>query len=79
MKVLRNANQRNVRIDESFYSKSELIQMEASGIIDGKTLKDNYILYLNRVDELKVIYEKEFGFYCTVAILKDGRKIYVQI
>lgn len=40
---------------------------------------DNVRLFLNKVNELKVIYNKEIECYATVAVLNDGNYIYVRL
>ena len=36
-------------------------------------------IFLDQVQELKVIYHKEYGFYTTVAIMNDGAEVYVKL
>lgn len=36
-------------------------------------------IFLDQVQELKVIYHKEYGFYTTVAIMYDGEEVFVKL
>lgn len=82
MKVLKTAEQQNCFVDTQMYNESELNRMENEGNIesfidcDGRKL---YRVYLSDAKEIKVIYHKEWGFYCTVVVLNNGNTIFVNL
>ena len=92
MKVLKRATQKNVLVDSGWYRMSEINELLDKHILF--TLDDDFKesyehinisnidevrLFLNKVKELKVIYNKEMGCYATVAVLNDGSYIYVRL
>lgn len=96
MKVLKNAEQKNVILDNDFYSWQQLRDMLLQEKIwyfdsDLRTSYDSSLIYWNEyhekefrvyldlVEEIKVVYNKEWGFYENVAILKDGTKLHVKL
>ena len=92
MKVLKSAKQKNVLIDGGWYTVDEINELLDKHIlftlnIDFKISYehinysdiDNVRLFLNKVNELKVIYNKEMECYATVAVLNDGNYIYVRL
>ena len=92
MKTLKSAKQKNVLIDGGWYTVDEINELLDKHIlftlnIDFKISYehinysdiDNVRLFLNKVNELKVIYNKEMECYATVAVLNDGNYIYVRL
>ena len=92
MKVLKSAKQKNVLVDGGWYTVEEINELLDKHIlftfnVDFKVSYehinysdiDNLRLFLNIVDELKVIYNKEMECYATVAVLNDGNYIYVRL
>ena len=92
MKVLKRTTQKNVLVDSSWYRMSEINELVDKHILftldDGFKESYDHInmsnidevrLFLNKVKELKVIYNKELECYATVAVLNDGSYIYVRL
>lgn len=96
MKVLKNAEQKNVILDNDFYSWEQLRDMLNAEIIwyfdsDLRVSRETSLIYWNEynekefrvfledVEELKVVYNKELGFYETIAVLKNGIKLHVKL
>ena len=92
MKVLKSAKQKNVLVDYSWYTVNEINEFLDKHILF--TLDDdckesyehvNYLqaknvrLFLNKVKELKVIYNRVMECYSTVAVLNDDNYIYVRL
>ena len=92
MKILKSAKQKNVLVDCGYYTVPEINELldkhilftldndfnESYEHIDNSDI-DNVRLFLNKVNELKVIYNKEIECYATVAVLNDGNYIYVRL
>ena len=88
MKVLKNSKQRNVILRADEYTEPELFKMYKSGIIfclgslnqelefeneyDIDTFQHTFSVSINMCKELKVIYNREYGFYENIAITNDG-------
>jgi hypothetical protein len=96
MKVLKNAGQKNVILDNDLYSWEQLRDMLNTETIwyfdsDLRVSHDTSLIYWNEyrekefrvfledVEELKVVYNKEWGFYETIAVLKNGIKLHVKL
>ena len=93
MKVLKSATQKNVLVDYSWYTVNEINEFLDKHIlfILGDDFKESYEhvnyysdvknvrLFLHKVKELKVIYNRETECYATVAVLDDGNFIYVRL
>ena len=92
MTVLKNGKQKNVLVDYSCYTVNEINDFLDKHILF--TFNDDYKesyehvnysdvknvrLFLNKVKELKVIYNREMECYSTVAVLNDGNYIYVSL
>lgn len=92
MKVLKSAKQKNVLVDYGWYTVNEINEFLDKHILF--TLDDyfkvsyehvnysnvkNVRLFLNKVKELKVIYNQEMWCYSTVAVMNDGNYIYVRL
>ena len=92
MKVLKSAKQKNVLVDYECYTVNEINELLDNHIlfilnddfkvsykhVNHSDVK-NVRLFLNKVKELKVIYNKEMWCYSTVAVLNDGNYIYVRL
>ena len=88
MKVRKNSKQRNVILRADGYTEPELYKMYKSGIIfclgslnqklefeneyDIDIFQHTFRVPLYMCKELKVIYNREHGFYENVAITNDG-------
>ena len=92
MKVLKSATQKNVLVDYGWYTVNEINEFLDKHILFvlGDDFKESYEhvnysdvknvrLFLNKVKELKVIYNQEMKCYATVAVLNDGNYIYVRL
>ena len=95
MKALKSAIQKNVTVDYSYYTIGCLNKMfivhtifrfDSEYNVDYKQINGYSDLYENEarldlddVDELKVVYNKELGYYETVAVLKDKKIIHVNL
>ena len=92
MKVLKSAKQKNVLVDFGWYTVNEINDFLDKHILFtlGDDCKESYEhvdysnvknvrLFLNKVNELKVIYNREMECYSTVAVLDDGSYIYVSL
>ena len=92
MKVLKSATQKNVLVDYGWYTVNEINEFLDKHILFvlGDDFKESYEhvnysdvknvrLFLNKVKELKVIYNQEMECYATVAVLNDGNYIYVRL
>ena len=92
MKVLKSATQKNVLVDYGWYTVNEINEFLDMHILFvlGDDFKESYEhvnysdvknvrLFLNKVKELKVIYNWEMECYSTVAVLNDGNYIYVRL
>ena len=92
MKVLKRAKQKNVLVDYGWYTVNEINELLDKHILF--TLDDdfkesyehvnytdvkNVRLFLNKVKELKVIYNRVMECYTTVAVLDNGNYIYVRL
>ena len=92
MKVLNSATQKNVLVDCVWYTTEEINELLDKHIFF--TFDDNFKLsyehinyfdtkevrlFLNTVKELKVIYDRVYECYSTVAVLNDGSYIHISI
>ena len=93
MKVLKNANVKNFKVDTTFYTINEMYTMLDNGIVD-RPLKDiedrdgiiyseiskiYFCVYSDSCKEVKVIYNKDSEQYETVVITETGLTIHVVI
>lgn len=95
MKTLKSARQKNIMVNSAFYTIADLNKMFESHIIFrfDENFKEDYSLiisysdleescvrlFLETVKELKVVYNKEYDFYETVAVLNSGELIHVSL
>lgn len=92
MKILKSAKQKNVLVDGGWYTVDEINELLDKHILFTFDIDfnvsyehinfsdiDNVRLFLDKVIELKVIYNKEIECYATVAVLNDGNYIYVRL
>ena len=92
MKVLKSATQKNVLVNYDWYTVNEINEFLDKHILF--TFDDNFNesyehvnysdikgvrLFLNNVKELKVIYDRVYECYTTVAVLNDGNYINVRL
>lgn len=93
MKILKNAEQRNMVVDKAFYTSAELREKFNSHLfmfIDTTNFDvcydydmvwdDTQIrIFTEDLQEIKVIYDKEYREYRTVGITTDGEVIAIQL
>lgn len=94
MKVLKRAEQKNFIVNKDMYTKSNIENLMYQGFVfwfdeNMSTRMDNvgrftyektdFRIYAENIDEIKVVYNKEFGFYETVAILYNGDIIHITL
>lgn len=92
MKVLKKANQKNVIVNKYYYNELDIKYMLIhSDIFYYDENIDNcydyndydfeyqiYRIFTDDIKELKVVCDEE-GFYTNVAILKNGKSIFVEL
>ena len=94
MKVLKKAEQKNFQINKEMYTKTELENLMFNGFcfyLDDKSTEiyniendfnweeHDYRVFAHNLDEVKVIYNKEFGFYETIGILYNGVIVHLSL
>lgn len=87
MKVLKRAKQKNFRVNNGMYLERELQDMIDARLIDRPFENElDYRIYADSIEEIKIIYSKEYECYFTVAIpfndFCDERipsKVYIEI
>lgn len=92
MKVLKSATQKNVLVNYDWYTVNEINELLDKHIVF--TIDDNFKesyehvnysdikevrLFLDNVKELKVIYDRGYECYTTVAVLNDDKYIHVSL
>lgn len=91
MKIRKNAEQKNFIVDKEYYTEYELLSMARDKIIfcidesfnaryitDIREVEDScFRIFTDMCKEVKVIYDKSFGCYSTVAITDNDKMIYV--
>ena len=92
MKTLKNATQKNVIVNCEFYTMNEInayldehvfftlnedfqVSYEHVSYVSNEKVRIN----LDDVKELKVIYNREYQSYTNVAVLNDGKNIFVTL
>lgn len=75
MKVRKNSAQKSIILDNQFYTSASLTELLQKDYIF--RLDDDVRISLDALKELKVVYNKEDGFYGNVAIGKDGTPYHV--
>ena len=94
MKTLKNATQKNVLVDCDYYTIDEINGYldqhvlftfnekieESYNHITYDVFEDRKVrLFLENVKELKVVYNREYQCYTNVAVLNDGKNIFVSL
>lgn len=94
MRILKKAEQKNFIVRRDFYTLDKLFEMYEIGYIysfDDKfdTVEYNslydigdddvFIVSADIINEIKVIYMTDFGFYTNVAVLNDGNKLFISL
>lgn len=85
MKVLKRAEQQNFVVDKSFYTEAELERLIDFEYITPEykifptTTNDGYRVFASDLKEVKVVYNKEFGFYENIAVTKNGKEIHITL
>lgn len=91
-KVRHNSETVNVMVNVSYYMNFQLEEMLSEGIVFklSDVLKEqgwneeieyfkDFRLSLEYAERLEVVYDKNIDSYTNIAILKDGRKIYIEL
>lgn len=78
MKILKKAVQKNVMVETSYYTEAQMNEMFAEGKVFKIDEDDVYRVYTEHCSELKVELDK-YGYYVTVAVMKDGSKININL
>lgn len=95
MKILKNAQQKNFRVDKEMYTEYQLTKLLAQSKIHRHPMYYYYkeegdfkhaelyewhlVVFTNDCKEVKVIYDKEIGLYRTIAILNDNTEISIEL
>lgn len=94
MRILKKAEQKNFIVRRDFYTLDKLFEMYEIGYIYSFDDKFDTVEYNSLYDigdddvfrvsadiinELKVIYMTDFGFYTNVAVLNDGNKLFISL
>lgn len=79
MKILKKAEQKNFRVDMSFYRDYELEELEEQGEISGSLFygEKNYVVFTSNCKEVKVICHN--GYYTNVVVTNSGKQIFIEI
>lgn len=84
MKILKTAKQKNVTIDSNFLTRQEIYYLlnthkiffwhdyEPCYKFDLKEDDEPLHIFTNDLDEVKVIYDREYQMYKTIAVCNDG-------
>lgn len=94
MNILKSAQQKNFVVDREMYTSDKLLDLVKRGVIfsfDEKfehknfecvwdiNLNDEFRIYASDCNEIKVIYNKDYGFYQVIVITKAGEQIPITI
>lgn len=95
MLTRKNSEQKNVRVDKDMYTEKEMEKLMNMGFVhwlDDKDLSQHdtmpnwweyketeFIVFLEYTKEIKVIYNKERGFYQNVVVMNNGAQIYINL
>lgn len=94
MRILKKAEQKNFIVRRDFYTLDKLFEMYEIGYIYSFDDKFDTVEYNSLYDigdddvfrvsadiinEIKVIYMTDFGFYTTIAVLNDGNKLFISL
>lgn len=89
MKVLKKADQKNFEIARDMYTYAEIVELlnlhyicyfddnfnQVYKVDLFHWSEKSYRVFAEDIDEIKVVYNKEYGFYETIAKMKDRRTI----
>lgn len=94
MMTRKNSEQKNVRVDKDMYTEKEIEMLVKTGFVCWldealnerfampdwwKYEETEFIVFLADTKEIKVVYNKEWGFYQNVVILNNGTQIYIKL
>lgn len=93
MKVLKRAEQKNFTLATDMYTYFEiktLLENREICYFDNNLnqvyefdmfqwSKKDYRVFAEDIDEIKVVYNKEYGFYETVATMKNGTTLHITL
>lgn len=77
MKPLKSAEQRNFTMNEEYYTNDMINEIDRKGYLFRIDENDHYRVSASIIKEVKVEYNKEYGWYENVAITEDGYKLHV--
>lgn len=77
MKILKTAEQKNFRVSVESYTERELKELECSGFIE--MLFEHYVVYASNCKDVKVKYNKEYGYYENVVTHNSGLEITIDL
>ena len=94
MKILKKAEQKNFVVKRDFYTVDDLFKMYKKGYIEcfdddylEKTFnnvyeinrEDVFRVFVDDINEIKVVYVDEYGFYANVVVMNSGEKIFISL
>lgn len=95
MRILKKAEQKNFVVRRDFYTVDKLFEMYDIGYIYSydfdkyETIEYNssydigehdvFRVSVDIINEVKVIYLDDCGFYANVAVLNDGNKVFISL
>lgn len=85
MKILKKAEQQNVKLNTYYYNRKDIDKLKSLGIVtDLKEMftdvfaKEELVIFTEQLEEIKVVLD-EFGSYTNIAITKDDRRIFIEL
>ncbi|WP_115715102.1 hypothetical protein [Amedibacterium intestinale] len=85
MKILKKAEQQNVKLNTYYYNRKDIDELKSLGIVtDLKEMftdvfaKEELVIFTEQLEEIKVVLD-EFGSYTNIAITKDDRRIFIEL
>lgn len=91
MKILKSAEQKNVGLIREFYTDEQINDFVEKGVVadfaaDIAKIDKNFVgsdnryrIFTSNISELKVVYDKEYGIYVNIAVMKTGEKLYITL
>lgn len=93
MKVLKRAEQKNFTLNTEMYTWHDICGLLGAHFIcyfddDFNQVYEfsafhwnekDYRVFAEDIDEIKVVYNKEYGFYETVAVMKHGTTLHITL
>lgn len=76
MKIRKRAEQKNFRVNKYYYNDVDymcLLKIDGVGTIGG-----SIVVFSEGATDVKVVLD-EYGYYTTVAVMKTGEQIYIEL